>query len=80
LVLPLDHRSIAGYVAATKTTVRIDNLDDTEELKRIDPQLQFFNRVDGVTGFKSRQMLAAPLLQGPDKALVGVLQLINQRG
>jgi GAF domain-containing protein len=79
LVLPLDHRSIAGYVAATKTTVRIDNLDDTEELKRIDPQLQFFNRVDGVTGFKSRQMLAAPLLQGPDKTLVGVLQLINQR-
>ncbi len=79
LVLPLDHRSIAGYVAATKTTVRIDNLDDAEELKRIDPQLQFFNRVDGVTGFKSRQMLAAPLLQGPDKALVGVLQLINQR-
>ena len=79
LVLPLDHRSIAGYVAANKSTVRIDNLDDAEELKRIDPQLQFFNRVDGVTGFKSRQMLAAPLLQGPDKTLVGVLQLINQR-
>lgn len=79
LVLPVDHRSIAGYVAATRTTVRIDNLDDADELKRIDPQLQFFNRVDGVTGFKSRQMLAAPLLHGSDRKLVGVLQLINQR-
>lgn len=79
LVLPVDRRSIAGYVAATKTTVRIDNLDDAEELKRIDPQLQFFSRVDSVTGFKSKQMLAAPLLQDKTKELVGVLQLINQR-
>lgn len=79
LVLPLDRRSIAGYVAATKATVRIDDLDDAEELKRIDPQLQFFSRVDSVTGFKSKQMLAAPLLQGANKELVGVLQLINQR-
>ncbi len=79
LVLPLDRRSIAGYVAATKATVRIDNLDDAEELKRIDPQLQFFSRVDSVTGFKSKQMLAAPLLQDSNKELVGVLQLINQR-
>ena len=31
-----------------------------------------------ITGFKSKQMLAAPLLQGPAKELVGVLQLINQ--
>jgi hypothetical protein len=35
-------------------------------------ELQFFNQVDNVTGFKSKQMLAAPLLQGPDKELVGV--------
>ena len=79
LVLPVDRRSIAGYVGATKTTVRIDNLEDPEELKRIDPNLQFFSRVDSVTGFKSKQMLCAPLLQGQAKQLVGVLQLINQK-
>jgi len=79
IVLPVNRQSIAGYVAATRKTVRIDNLDDETELGRIDPELRFFNQVDHVTGFKSRQMLAAPLLQGPTKELVGVLQLINQR-
>lgn len=79
LVLPVNRQSIAGYVAATRSTVRIDDLDDDEELKRIDPDLHFYRRVDSITGFKSKQMLAAPLLQGPGKELVGVLQLINQR-
>ena len=79
LVLPVNRQSIAGYVAATRSTVRIDNLDDEAELHRIDPELHFFSQVDSITGFKSKQMLAAPLLQGPGKELVGVLQLINQR-
>jgi hypothetical protein len=48
-------------------------------MKRIDPNLHFFSGVDGATGFRSRQMLAAPLLEGSLKELVGVLQLINQR-
>ncbi len=79
LVLPVNRQSIAGYVAATRSTVRIDDLDDEAELKRIDPELHFYSRVDSITGFKSKQMLAAPLLQGAQKELVGVLQLINQR-
>lgn len=79
LVLPVNRQSIAGYVAATRSTVRIDNLDDPVELGKIDPELHFFNRVDTITGFKSKQMLAAPLLQGANKELVGVLQLINQK-
>lgn len=79
LVLPVNRQSIAGYVAATRKTVSIDNLDDEAELERIDPELRFFSQVDSLTGFKSRQMLAAPLLQGPSKELVGVLQLINQQ-
>ncbi|MBI5107509.1 MAG: GAF domain-containing protein [Rhodocyclales bacterium] len=79
LVLPVNRQSIAGYVAATRSTVRIDDLNDAVELGKIDPELHFFNQVDTITGFKSRQMLAAPLLQGTNKELVGVLQLINQR-
>lgn len=79
LVLPVNRQSIAGYVAATRSTVRIDDLDDPAELGRIDPELRFFNQVDTITGFKSKQMLAAPLMQGAGKELVGVLQLINQR-
>lgn len=79
LVLPISAQSIAGYVALTRNTVRINDLDDAEELKAIDPRLHFFHKVDAITGFKSKQMLAAPLLQGLSKEVVGVLQLLNQR-
>ena len=79
LVLPINRESIAGYVALTRSTARINNLEDPAELQSIDPELRFFTKVDRATGFKSRQMLAAPLLQGLSKELVGVLQLINQR-
>ena len=48
LVLPVNRQSIAGYVAATRKSVRIDNLDDAEELKRIDRELHFFNQVDHI--------------------------------
>jgi hypothetical protein len=80
LVLPVNRQSIAGYVALTRSTVRINNLDDPEELRAIDPELHFFHDVDLATGFKSKQMLVAPLLQGVTKELVGVLQLINHWG
>jgi len=80
LVLPIDKQSIAGYVALTRQTLRINNLGDPEELQRIDPELQFNQQVDQATGFRSEHMLVAPLLQGLGKELVGVLQLINQRG
>lgn len=79
LVLPISAQSIAGYVALTRNTVRINDLDDAEELKAIDPRLRFFHKVDAITGFKSKQMLAAPLLLGLNKEVVGVLQLLNQR-
>ena len=79
LALPINKQSIAGYVALACDTVRINNLDDPEELKRIDPELQFCGQIDQATGYRTKQMLVAPLLQGLDKELVGVLQLINQR-
>jgi hypothetical protein len=79
LVLPIDRRSIGGFVALTRGTVRIDKLDDPAELSMIDPELRFFGEIDRATGFHSKQMLAAPLLQGISKELVGVLQLINQK-
>ncbi|MDP1610025.1 MAG: GAF domain-containing protein [Sulfuritalea sp.] len=79
LVLPINRQSIAGYVALTRGTVRINNLDDPAELRAIDPELRFFENIDRATGFKSKQMLVAPLLQGISKELVGVLQLINQQ-
>ena len=79
LVLPINKQSVAGYVALTRSIVRINDLNDVEELEKIDPELQFRKQVDQITGYRSKHMLAAPLLRGFGKELVGVLQLINQR-
>lgn len=79
LVLPINKHSVAGYVAVTRRTLRIDDLNDLEELKKIDPELQFHKQVDEVTGYTSKQMLVAPLLRSSGKELVGVLQLINRQ-
>lgn len=79
IVLPINKQSIAGYVAMTRDTVQIDDLDDPEELKRIDPELQWRKSVDQVTGYHSKHMLAAPLLRGLSREVVGVVQLINRR-
>ncbi len=78
LVLPLNKNSIAGYVALSRETVRINNVYDASELRQIDPDLHFCNKVDQVTKYQSRQMLAAPLISAGG-AVVGVLQLINHQ-
>lgn len=79
LILPLDQTSIAGYVALSKETVRIQNVYDQHELKQIDAQLRFCDKVDSLTHYKTRQMLAAPLIAPGKSEVIGVLQLINHR-
>jgi type II secretory ATPase GspE/PulE/Tfp pilus assembly ATPase PilB-like protein len=76
--LPVDERSVAGYVAATRQTLNIHNAYDTAELQRISPNLNFHKGVDNFTGYRSRQMLVVPLVQ--QQTLLGVLQLINFKG
>lgn len=78
LVLPINKSSVAGFVALSRQTVRIDNLYDAAQLLQIDPELRFCDKVDQITGYESRQMLAAPLISGTDQHVVGVIQLINQ--
>jgi type II secretory ATPase GspE/PulE/Tfp pilus assembly ATPase PilB-like protein len=76
--LPVDERSIAGYVASTRQMLNIGNVYDAQELQRISPTLNFHKGVDNFTGYRSRQMLVLPL--AVDHTLVGVLQLINFKG
>ena len=76
--LPVDERSVAGYVAATRQTLNIHNAYDAAELQRISPNLNFHKGVDNFTGYRSRQMLVVPLVQ--QQTLLGVLQLINFKG
>ncbi len=77
LELPISIQSIAGYVAHFKKTVRIADVYDDQELKSYSPHLHFLREVDKRTGYRTKQMLIAPLLDAGSGELLGVLQLIN---
>ena len=79
LRLRISETSIAGHVALKKTTLRISDVYDEAELARISPSLHFLREVDNKTGYRTRQMLVAPLVNQQTDELVGVIQLINNK-
>jgi GAF domain-containing protein len=76
--VPLGDRSIAGFVARQRKLVNIVDAYCTEELRRISPALSFDQSWDQKSGVRTTQVLAAPLYAN-NKALTGVLQLINKK-
>ncbi|MBI1889271.1 MAG: GspE/PulE family protein [Burkholderiales bacterium] len=77
--LPISTQSMAGYVALHKRIIRIADVYDEEELKSYNPRLNFLREVDKRTGYRTKQMLLAPLLDAQNSELLGVIQLINNR-
>ncbi len=77
LKLPITPQSIAGYVAVSKQLVNLTDVYDDAALKRIHPALTFLKEVDKRSGYRTRQMLVAPILEGD--TLHGVLQMINSK-
>ncbi len=75
--VPIAKESISGYCAATGKVVNIYNAYDQNELKRINPELRFDRTWDEKTGYRTKQVLAAPALY--NKYLLGVIQLINKK-
>ncbi len=76
--IPIDFRSIAGYVAAKGRKVNISNVYNKEELAAIDPQLSFDYSWDEKSGFRTKQVLTVPILF--QKFLMGVVQIMNRVG
>jgi hypothetical protein len=76
LNLPISPTSIAGYVAFHKQLVNIADVYDEQELAKFSQKIRFLKEVDQKTGYRTRQMLVAPIL-GEDGELLGVVQLIN---
>ncbi len=76
--VPVNAGSIAGYCAASGKLVNIGNVYDEKELKRINPKLKFDRSWDEKTGFKTTQVLTAPIAY--NRYLLGVIQLINKKG
>ena len=77
LKLPITPQSIAGYVAFSRQLLNLPDVYDEEALKQIHPALTFLKEVDKRSGYRTRQMLVAPILEG--SKLHGVLQVINNK-
>ena len=76
--VPISNKSIAGYVANSGISVNIADVYDTTELKSIDKDLTFDYSWDKKSGFRTKQVLAAPVFY--DKTLKGVIQILNKKG
>ena len=79
LVLPINGESIAGYVALHRKVVCAQDVYNEAELKTFTPPLKFCREVDQVTSYRTKQMLAAPLVNKKTKEILGVVQLLNNR-
>ncbi|MES2297666.1 MAG: GAF domain-containing protein [Pseudomonadota bacterium] len=77
--LPISDRSVAGFVALSKKAVNINDAYDQIELKSFSPGVQFLQRVDKRTGYRTKEMLVCPVLHQQTNELLGVLQVINNR-
>lgn len=75
--VPIEKSSIAGYCAATGILVNIRDAYNDKELQSINPQLRFDKSWDKKTGYKTTQVLVAPITY--NKFLLGVIQLINKK-
>ncbi|MDP1652161.1 MAG: GspE/PulE family protein [Rhodocyclaceae bacterium] len=79
LKLPIADQSIGGYVALSKKTINIRDVYDEAELLAINPGLRFLQEVDRRTGYRTKQMLVAPIAAAQTGDLLGVVQIINNK-
>jgi type II secretory ATPase GspE/PulE/Tfp pilus assembly ATPase PilB-like protein len=79
LKLPIAEHSIAGYVALSKKTANLKDVYDENELRALNPNLRFLQEVDKRTGYRTKQMLVAPILEAGSNDLIGVIQIINNK-
>ena len=77
LKLPISPQSLAGYVAYSRQTLNLADVYDSDVLKKIHPSLSFLKAVDSRSGYRTKQMLVAPIID--NGVLYGVLQVINSK-
>ncbi len=77
LKLPISPQSLAGFAAFSKQLLNLEDVYDEAALKRIHPALAFLREVDKRSGYRSKQMLVAPIMESGQ--LYGVLQIINTK-
>jgi type II secretory ATPase GspE/PulE/Tfp pilus assembly ATPase PilB-like protein len=78
LKLPIAEQSIAGFSAVNKKLLNIKDVYDQQELAAHSPTLRFLQDVDKRTGYRTKHMLVAPIIDEGGE-LVGVMQVINNK-
>ncbi|MFZ7112091.1 MAG: ATPase, T2SS/T4P/T4SS family, partial [Desulfatiglandales bacterium] len=73
----IDKKSVSGYCAASGSVVNVSNAYDDRELKNINAHLCFNRNYDIRTGYRTSQILAAPIQY--KNYILGVIQLINKK-
>ncbi|MCB2170957.1 MAG: GAF domain-containing protein, partial [Deltaproteobacteria bacterium] len=74
--VPINKDSISGCCAATCKLIEIENAYNDRELENLSPKLRFNKSWDQKTGFRTKPVLAAPILY--NRYILGVIQLINK--
>jgi HD-GYP domain-containing protein (c-di-GMP phosphodiesterase class II) len=72
--MPISARSMAGYVALEKTTLRLDDVYDMPS----GAPFGFDRSFDEKVGYRTKSMLVTPLTSSRGE-VIGVLQLINKK-
>jgi type II secretory ATPase GspE/PulE/Tfp pilus assembly ATPase PilB-like protein len=75
--VPKSFTSIAGFSALSRKVINVKDAYDAAELAALHASLRFDSRWDKQSGYRTKSVLAVPILF--DKYLLGVLQLINKR-
>lgn len=78
ICVPLSPASIAGFVAMSKLPLNISDAYDEHALLHIHEKLRLNKTFDQQSGFRTKAVLAVPMLAGD--TLLGVFQAINKRG
>jgi len=74
--VPISPDSISGYTVYNQVLVNVANVYDQKELESIDPSLKFDSTWDKKSGFKTHQVIVAPIIY--KTLLLGAVQLINR--
>ncbi len=69
--------NIPGLVATTSTSVNVRDPYDANELGKLSGRLKFDGRVDKALGFRTKSVMAVPVLH--EEGVVGVLQIANRK-
>lgn len=75
--VPISPMSIAGYVALSQTALIINDPYNKDELANIHKRLNFADKFDKSSTFKTRNIICMPILDSG--VLMGVMQIINKK-